>query len=560
MAGGLFNLISYGNNNIILNGNPSKTFFKCNYCKYTNFGLQKFRLDFDGTPDIRLTTDSTFTFKVKRYADLLMDTYVVLTLPDIYSPIYHPCFDNDYNWAAYDFRWIRDIGTTIIRNIEISSGSMILQKYTGEYISAQMERDLSAEKKILFNEMTGNTVQIYDPANASGRASSYPNSYYTTNTSGAEPSIRGRQLYIPIHAWFTRDSRCAFPLIALQYNELTITVTLRPIQELFQVRDVFDTTNLYPYIQPDFNQDRFQMYRYLQTPPNVRLTNTNYTNQIRTWNSDVHLLATYCFLSKEEQHVFASEDQIYLVKDTFQYNFQNVTSSSRIKLENSMGMVSSWIFFLQRNDVNMRNEWSNYTNWPYRSLPSNIINAPSTLPDDINTDILSTDISLSYGPLYQPTENKNTGLFITGDYAVVNQKEILQTLGILFEGDYRENLFSSDIYKYIEPWSKSDGSPKEGLYFYNFCLKTAPTTYQPQGAINLSKFRLVELEITTFAPQIDTLNSAVVIVCNSEGNPIAISSKPSWQLYQYNFNLVVMEERYNILSFVGGNCGMMYAK
>ena len=47
MPGGLLNLVSLGNQNIILNGNPSKTMFKCKYAKYTNFGLQKFRIDFD---------------------------------------------------------------------------------------------------------------------------------------------------------------------------------------------------------------------------------------------------------------------------------------------------------------------------------------------------------------------------------------------------------------------------------------------------------------------------------------------------------------------------------
>ena len=31
MAGGLLNLISHGNQNIILNGNPTKTFFKTTY-------------------------------------------------------------------------------------------------------------------------------------------------------------------------------------------------------------------------------------------------------------------------------------------------------------------------------------------------------------------------------------------------------------------------------------------------------------------------------------------------------------------------------------------------
>jgi hypothetical protein len=46
MAGGLLNLISQGQQNIIITGNPTKTFYKTKYKKCTNFGLQKFRVDF----------------------------------------------------------------------------------------------------------------------------------------------------------------------------------------------------------------------------------------------------------------------------------------------------------------------------------------------------------------------------------------------------------------------------------------------------------------------------------------------------------------------------------
>ena len=72
MAGGLLNLVAIGQQNIILNGNPQKTYWKTTYKKYTNWGKQNFRLDFTGTPTLSLTTESTFTFSVKRYADLLM--------------------------------------------------------------------------------------------------------------------------------------------------------------------------------------------------------------------------------------------------------------------------------------------------------------------------------------------------------------------------------------------------------------------------------------------------------------------------------------------------------
>ena len=44
MPGGLLNIVANGNQNIILNGNPSKTFFTTTYSKYTNFGMQIHRL------------------------------------------------------------------------------------------------------------------------------------------------------------------------------------------------------------------------------------------------------------------------------------------------------------------------------------------------------------------------------------------------------------------------------------------------------------------------------------------------------------------------------------
>ena len=55
MAGGLLNLISEGANNVIIQGGPSqKTLFRATYNKITNFGLQKFRIDYDGLRDLRL--------------------------------------------------------------------------------------------------------------------------------------------------------------------------------------------------------------------------------------------------------------------------------------------------------------------------------------------------------------------------------------------------------------------------------------------------------------------------------------------------------------------------
>jgi len=554
MAGGLLNIIAIGNSNIFLTRNPSKTFFKVTYSKYTNFGLQKFRIDYDGIRDLRLTEPSTFCFKIKRYAELLMDAYIGVTLPDIWSPIYPPTEDTDNQWSAYDFRWIRNLGTNMIKEIRIQCGSFLLAKYSGEYIAATVERDFNSEKKKLFNTMSGNIPEVNDPANAFNRANTYPCAYFDTDTSmdvGTEPSIRGRQLYIPINAWFTLDSRCAFPLVSLQYNELEIYVTLRPIQELFQVRDVFGPEYNFPYIQPDFNQSQFQMYRFLQSPPatDTSIESGNYTNMISNWNADIHLMTTYAFLSKEEARLFASEDQIYLVKEVFQYSFENITGSKTVSL-NSNGMISSWMWYFQRNDVYLRNEWSNYTNWPYgNQLPVDIQIAPQS----------SNDSRFNFlGPYIHPN-NVNSGLFTSGNYSADNQKEIMQTFAILLDGKYRENTLSSSIFNYIEKYTRTSSFAKEGVYCYNFCLDTNPYNYQPSGAMNLGKFKNVDLEITTYVPPIDSVGATFQVICDGNGNSIA-TNKSNWRLYDYNFNMVLFEERYNIISFIGGNCGSLYAR
>jgi hypothetical protein len=554
MAGGLLNIVAVGANNIFLTGDPCKTFFKATYAKYSNFGLQKFRIDYDGQRDLRKAEPSTFTFKIPRYADLLMDTYIVVALPDIWSPIYPPTQDTGYKWAPYEFKWIKNIGTHMIKEVTITCGSLTLQRYTGEYMAAMVDRDFSTEKKELFNNMTGNITELNDPAYAHGRSNTYPSASFTPDLNGAEPSIRGRNLYIPINTWFTLNSTCAFPLVALQYNELVVSVTMRPIQELFQIRDVFDVEYNYPYIQPDFNQNRFQMYRYLQTPPTGFINATDYDNPVSTWNADIHLLSTYCFLSKEETQVFAKDDHVYLVKDVFEHKYENVTGSKRVKV-NSNGMVSSWMWFLQRNDVNLRNEWSNYTNWPYDKLPSNITLAP-------NEPLLGMEYDLSYGIGIHPGVNNvtNSGIAITGVYHNENRRDILETMGILLNGEYRENTLTRGIYDFVEKYTRTGGAAKEGLYCYNFCLNTSPHEYQPTGAINLSKFKTIELEINTYSPTIDYVNSSYDIVCDAEfGEPIGVR-KSNWRLFEYNYNLTLYEERYNILSFIGGNCGMLYSR
>ena len=783
MTGGLLNIVSYGNQNIILNSNPKKSFFKTTYAKYTNFGMQKFRIDFTGQRNLRMSEESRFTFTVPRYAELLMDTYIVVTLPTIWSPIYPPLSCGDA-WRPYEFRWIENLGTQMVKEVVFSVGGQILQRMTGKYLLAQVQRDLNGTKRFLYDTMTGNTAELNDPANFSGRKGTYPNVYYNTSQQGPEPSIRSRKLYIPLNAWFCNNSRAAFPLVALQYNELQIDVVMRPVRELFITRDISyaphsitSTTPLTPaevaqapFIQPNFNEPEYQFYRFLQPPPTVDITTADMYSDKRTdWNADVHLLSTYCFLSAEESRVFASQEQKYLLKEAYEWDFKNITGSHRVELQNTMGMVATWMFLFQRSDINLRNQWSNYTNWAYNNViptdvttapnqgyviecpivtntvldlnyhtftknafivvsekdlgrfkigqiitvtydannsitgtivniigttisfiatsvttnasPTTIYNnslSPSTVTGSIysgdmtlnnpqfayagqnyivqtatftfvnggsgpasislqlndntsgiiytsptiNSIVLTTPTTFNYtfagcfiknnstftiqfkssqyvgysvplsgpslytylgtltgypvsytsgivtinsgnipnviGPGVEPN-GTSTGLYVTQNYSVENQHEILQQLGILLNGSYRENMLESGVYNYVEKYIRTTGSAPFGLYMYNFGLDASNAMYQPTGAINMSKFSTIELEFSTYPPPLDPSANFYTICDPETGIPVGVN-KPQWRIYQYNYDLTVLEERYNVITFIGGNCALMYAR
>lgn len=559
MAGGLLNLVSSGQTNIILNGNPSMSFWKKSYAKYTNFGLQRFRLDYDGTPSLRLTEQSTFNFKVKRYADLLCDTYIAVSLPNIWSPIFPPqtIVNPDgsttiTNWSPYNFKWIENLGSQIISNITIHCGNSQLQSYSGAYLLAAMQRDFTAEKRALYNEMTGNTAKFNNPAYYETRNGHYPNSFFTENPAGVQPSITAQTIYIPLGAWFTQMTQSAFPLVSLQYNELNIHVTFRPINEWFQIRNVTDYINNFPYVAPNFNQYYMQFYRFLQPPPDINIGATSYTDTRTLWNADIHLECTYCFLSNVEQATFAAQDKSYLMRTIREVPFYNVTGQNKISLD-STGTVIDWMFYFQRSDANLRNEWSNYTNWAYKTMPSDITIAPP-LGIYANPSV--------YPPAFiGPGMNPNgtiSGIYLSDIHNISYTRDILTSLGILLDGQYRENMLQSGVYNYIEKYCRTAGNAPDGLYCYNYCLNTSPLIYQPSGSMNMSRFTNINFEFSTIVPPYNPY-AQVLTICDPESGELVGINKPTWQIYEYNYNLIVFEERINMVNFIGGNCGLLYS-
>jgi hypothetical protein len=633
MPGGLMNLIAYGNQNIILNGNPTKSFFKTAYMKYTNFGLQKFRIEHDGLRQLDLIKETHYTFKMPRYGDLLMDTYLVVKLPHIWSPLYRKSVVVEeegeqvekFTYIPYEFKWTPELGTHMIKEIRIRCGNTTLQHYSGEYISICANRDYSRAKLNAFNAMTGNTPDLNKPEfpffnfetlSIQG-AVGYPSAFFDKTSlqgGGPEPSIRGRRLYIPLNTWFCNNSKQPFPMVASQYSELFIDITLRPLKELFVIRDVssyyngsqdrlsyniYDNVftdetkeyitnneqqifraetffiNDYPHIAPNFNLTEHAMYRFLHPPPNPLFDYSNADKRVQ-FNTDIHLVSTYGFLSEEENRELSQKEQSYLIKDVHEYTFRDLVGTQKIQLD-STGLISNWTFFMRRSDVDIRNEWTNYTNWSYNNIKPQLVLEGGTI----------RELYINEGQLYDPaiignnvfTLNNEQNFieppieyFASGPFNIQNEKNIIKRLEVLLDGKLRETRLDSGVFQYIEPFMRSSGGYTDGLHFYNFGLKTDPFSIQPNGAINLSKFSKIELEIETELPPLDPDAEFNVVCANldntaendaeniNNGAQIIGVNKESFRLYKYTYDLRLFEEKYNVVNFVAGNCGLMFSR
>lgn len=556
MPGGLLQLVSYGQANIILNGNPSKTFFKAVYKPYTPFGLQRFRLDYQGERHLSFDAPVTMDFKVPRYAEMLWDTYVVVNLPDIWSPLYYRNDLGEENkYLPFEFQWVKNLGFAMIKQVTIYSGGSTLAEYSGEYMMNAIRRD-EGGKRVLLGRMVGNESRLNDPKRVNGN--NYPNAIYNSNyqTTGIEPSIQGRQLYIPLMAWFCYSSKTALPLIALQYQEIHIKIEFRPIRELYTILNVSQKENptSCPAISKPISDDNKlqlerkapnsasvsdQLWRFIQPPPALPTSeednNSMYKNRRNDWNADVHLMSTYIFLGEEERRTIAAQCHNILVKTQFQWDYLNITGSRRVNIP-SRDMVSSYMWRFRRSDANLRNQWNNYQNYPWE----NIVPFPPT-PFSISATTLT--------------------LYETGSRNIENRRDIMIDMAILCGQDYRENVLAAGVYDYIEKWIRTTGIAKNGLYCYNFCINSNRKAYQPTGAQNCNKWKWITFEFNTIQPPKNpcTDTNSVDVLCDPSGSIIGVR-KDTWALNKYNFDLRIFEERYNMVEIVGGRIGLLLAR
>ena len=135
MTGARLEILSKGNQDIYLTGNPSMTYFKTVYKRHTNFALETKNVSFNYFTNLQYTTVTTSTIKLEKLGDLITNIFLVFNLPDILSES-----DRKVSWIKY-------IGLNILNKVSISIGGNLIDEQYSEWMFIWNELTLSKDKK-----------------------------------------------------------------------------------------------------------------------------------------------------------------------------------------------------------------------------------------------------------------------------------------------------------------------------------------------------------------------------------------------------------------------------
>ena len=532
------------------------------------------------------TTTRTISCRIDRYAQLLHDTYLFVTLPDIWSPLSYlgynilppTGYDQRSTALGYEFKWIDNIGYNLIDHVEVTANGVVLQRLTGEWLKFYSYLTHDPNKRAIVDQMVGNIPELKDPANAYGRLGQYPHAVTPLNQPGGipntkvpEPTIRSRQLIIPLHFWFAENPGMALPLVSMQNSDVYINVTFRPLNQLYTVIDVTPASATYGQrIRSNDGIGRFL------SPPLATGAISN--PALTTFFPDPYLEGNFIYLTEMEMAQLATADQTFLVKTvTFVNNPGQYGGNSDIEIP-FFNLVTRIVWSTQRSDKILINDWDNYTNWDKPNV------APFTSTGTAN-DVFSSITNSSETQTFMYSSGQ---LQITSVYPrdpIVNGQ-------ILLDGKERFSVKPNGYFSLLQMYKHTTGdSPViPGVYMYSFALNN--DLYQPSGAINGSMFNKVILRLglqqplptaqgvasqstvcvlksTVFSPNPVIVTAAQLLLTDPKTGlllyppdsivSVVRNTNGDSVIFAYTYNLGVYVESINFLRIVSGLANFVFA-
>jgi hypothetical protein len=468
-GGGLLQIVAQGKQDVFLTGNPSVTWFKFVYRRYTNFAIESQRMYFDGSP----TFGQKLTCLIPRNGDLLGPVFLKVTLPRL--------IDTSGNKPI---GYVNSPGHALIQEISIQIGEQEIDKQTGQFMEIWSQLTVDASQRAGYEKMVGqragypfidNTNNAPDVSgivqtlpkylfsrengnsliDVSGVQINVGNQNISPNTNTTQqpappavaapfprdyddPILGQRILYIPLQFWFNRNPGLYLPLLAMQYHPVRINITLSPLQSMFYSTKLYNSEN--PN-SPAYNVCNAGMSVVAIDPLGLEL-----------WGD-------YVFLDVPERRRFVSSALEYLI-DQVQYTPPlAIPANSRTATLNLNfnHPCKEFIWVLQRNVMQSRHEFFNFSSLGfYEIMKARQFSLTSTPPP--------------------------------------NRTDLMISAKIQLDGQDRFDARDPVYFRLVQPYQRHTTIPSDNyIYVYSFALR--PEDQQPSGTLNASRIDTIVLQL-----------------------------------------------------------------
>jgi len=423
MAGGLMQLVAYGAQDVYLTGSPKVTFFQAVYKRHTNFAMENIEQVVNGTAG----GGARLSVTVARNGDLIGDMYLELTPSATVTT-------STNNSASLE--WVAE---RAVADIELTIGGQRIDKHYQKWWRLYSELYLDEAKKLQYGKMTSSS------ASSDGK------------------------VFLPLIFFFNRNPGLYLPLIALQYHEVRLDITL--------------SSTYASYFS---------------------------TNAVKVWGN-------YVYLDTEERRRFAQKGHEYLIEqvqhtgvDTVSVN--NPTAPKQIRLSYNHPVKELVWCFSNTGTASTYNDMWDTTSTETANLTTTYV--LNTAPSGDN--VYSASLSTVGSPMMVVSSN-----VWLGEDGAFSDKGVgpLATFKLILNGQDRFKEQSGKYFNQVQPFNHHSGNPYPGIYSYSFALK--PEEHQPTGTCNFSRIDNAQVAV---AQKTDTVRTTSMHMFAVNYNVLRIQS------------------------------------
>ena len=175
MAGGLLQIVAFGQQDVYLTANPTITFWKVMYRRYAAFALESIEQVFSGTVSWNKRVSAT----ISRNGDLINGAFIEIQLMKGQGATYYPA-------------------EALIKEITCSIGGITIDKHYSTWFRLHDSLWRGGDQKVAYQNLTD-----FVDGEAAGTV---------------------KRLYLPLIFWWNTMPGLALPLVALQYHEVKVDV------------------------------------------------------------------------------------------------------------------------------------------------------------------------------------------------------------------------------------------------------------------------------------------------------------------------------------------------